>query len=306
METNEESMALPVTNLPNSNEMVELKRETVHQSPGIESELNETKINPNYFMNPLVDDYMDCQEQDIINCNAIKRILHLLQYYNTIQKNKVEICDLMHQHLLQFTNYNISLVMEDWYHCKKTHFDNAKQIEKFLNEKDIRCVDKKSCDYLLRYKRDRSRNMVNDYKVNKEIDYKKTILMDQLDSIHSYVFHSSLLARVTRTNVLSTNLLDNDHESESDRSNKLQSSILSGVIDEIDNNKHEIDIKSELEHDVWQNKPHSISQCNTAQIASILNETDIMNNLHKLSEFKSDIINYMKENEFDGEKIINM
>eukprot|EP01084_Bolivina_argentea_P096220 172974_1 len=53
---------------------------------------------------------------------------------------------------------------------------------------------------------------------------------------------------------------------------------------------------------LWDNKPNCISECTVAQIICILNQNDIMENLKKLMLFRDEIIKYVHENDFDGEK----
>eukprot|EP01084_Bolivina_argentea_P103270 185004_1 len=273
-------------------EMIELKEEKKENKSALQfsrrSHVSKTKIDECDYMKPLVDDYMNCEHRDITNCRAIKRILHLLRHYDKSQTgDKEETRFSMHEYLLQFTYYTISLVMEDWYHCKKMHLINEKDIETFINDTGINCIHDKACKYLTRYQRDRSRDTFNDRK--EEIDHNNIILMDQLDSIHSYIFHSSLRRRnMTLQNqyFLAEDIIEDDSESDCD----IKEPAVDGT----------------FARDLWDNKPDSISECNVAQIIYILNENDIMEKLKKLIPFRDEIIKYIYENKFDGEKIMNM
>eukprot|EP01084_Bolivina_argentea_P103273 185009_1 len=263
-------------------EVGELKHQT-HET--------ETKIDVHDLMKPLVDDYIMCKNKSILNCHAIQRILHLLRYYNTIQiANDEEKSILIHTYLLQFTYYNISSVMEDWYHCKKMHLIMQKDVETFVaNNKEIQCTNSDSCGYFIRYHRDRSKEIFNDS--GKDIDYQRNILMDQLDSIHSYVLHSSLRRQnITPQNKYfpSSDLQLCEDHSESE--------------DETKENAMQIT----FEQDLWENQPNSISHCSVAQIEYILNYENIIEISDKLKPLKFDIIKYIKDNEFDGNKIIKM
>eukprot|EP01084_Bolivina_argentea_P049399 90854_1 len=179
-------------------EIIELKEQKKENETALQfnwsSRVYETKIDEHDYMKPLVDDYMNCKHTHVMNCRSMKRILHLLEYYDNLQTvDNTETRFSMHEYVLKFTNYTISLVMEDWYHCKKMHLMNEKNIEIFINDTGINCINDKTCKYLPRYQRDRSKDTFNDRET--EIDHNNIILMDQLDSIHSYIFHSSLRRR---------------------------------------------------------------------------------------------------------------
>eukprot|EP01084_Bolivina_argentea_P085533 154598_1 len=137
------------------------------------------------------DDYITC-EGDIENCNAMKRVFHLLEYYKIIQKD-YNICPI-YEHLESLKDYGISDVMEDWYHCKIQHFKGEKNNYSFKNNEAINCKNNENCIYVVRNQRDRIRQTYD----NKDIDFKNIILMDKLDSIHSYIFHAPSL-KITST-----------------------------------------------------------------------------------------------------------
>eukprot|EP01084_Bolivina_argentea_P077126 139829_1 len=157
---NEEEKTIYFHQNLNENDIVELKVERKEvKLTQLNRRYSETKIDD--FMKPLVDDYMNCEHRDITNCHAIKRILHLLVYYDKLQKKDNEMPVSIHEYLLKFTNYTVSLVMEDWYHCKKMHLMD-KDVDIFINGTGINCIHDKACKYLRRYQRDRSRDTFND------------------------------------------------------------------------------------------------------------------------------------------------
>eukprot|EP01084_Bolivina_argentea_P248554 415791_1 len=82
------------------------------------------------------------------------------------------------------SNYKLCNVMDDWHHLKSEW-----NIEYFQNDSEINCSDKEKCSYLNRYRRERGHE---EYKMTKEeIDFKNIILIDQLDSIHAFIYHSA-------------------------------------------------------------------------------------------------------------------
>eukprot|EP01084_Bolivina_argentea_P024976 46480_1 len=183
----------------------------------------EEKLNgSNEFVEYRNSDYIECKNKnhDIENCNVMKRILHVFKYYNEHKAFKrIQICEF----LLSLKNYDIPRFMEDWQQLKINHLnDNDDEtLEVIQNNTHISCDDKRKCDHIRRYQRNRG----ND--VNISTDYKNVILIDQLDSIHTYIFHSMRGSR------------KND-----------------------DNTYDEKEFKSE----VWSNNPQTIPECNTEQI----------------------------------------
>eukprot|EP01084_Bolivina_argentea_P227706 384602_1 len=129
-------------------EIIELKEEKKENESALQSHWRSsdsaTKIDEHDYMKPLVDDYINCEHRDIVNCHATKRILHLLAHYDKLQPGTRFS---MHEYLLKFTAYTISLVMEDWYHCKKMHLMHEKDIETFINGTHTNCINDKACKY---------------------------------------------------------------------------------------------------------------------------------------------------------------
>eukprot|EP01084_Bolivina_argentea_P298520 514435_1 len=136
------------------------------------------------FVQYRVSDYIDCQTKDhsVENCNVMQRILHLLIYYQ--QHPQVE----MYDYLTLLDNYDIPTFLEDWHQAKNNHLRGKDGIAWVNNSINIKCAGIKGCEYVGRYQRDRGNDMYDNMKV--EIDYKNIILMDQLDSIHTFIFHS--------------------------------------------------------------------------------------------------------------------
>eukprot|EP01084_Bolivina_argentea_P275132 469126_1 len=112
------------------------------------------------------------------------------------------------------------------------------------------------------------------------MDDKNIVLRDQLDSIHTFIFH---LANARRNNIIFKRIYCRDDNETKDEKEEEPSTL------------------------TWSNKPQSISECNMQQIVLIL-EKYIFDKLNpkpreKLCAFKSKIIQYMKEHEMDGNKL---
>eukprot|EP01084_Bolivina_argentea_P096221 172975_1 len=58
--------------------------------------------------------------------------------------------------------------------------------------------------------------------------------------------------------------------------------------------------------DVISNAPKMIIECNSDQIVAILSGDDIFDNVQKLNTYKLQIIDYVKENKYDGNKLITL
>eukprot|EP01084_Bolivina_argentea_P154160 268769_1 len=226
------------------------------------------------FMAPVVDDYIDC-EKDLMNCPVVNRILHLLKYYKNIQSQS----DMsLYEYMVTLDdNYGIPDVMEDWYHFKLQHPLIRTDFKYFENSVEINCVNKKQCICLKRYHRERGGEY---YQLNSEIDHKNAILTDQMDSIHAYIFHScaSRLRVGLQNQYMNTNIYDFCIE------------------DEVN------DIKEDVSRsDVWYNHPQSVSECDIDQIICIANY--IVADLDKLQPFQQEIVDYIKQSEYDGNKL---
>eukprot|EP01084_Bolivina_argentea_P214608 364334_1 len=216
--------------------------------------------------------YTDC-DKDTIHCTAVNRLLLLLAYYKKIQSTVIsEATVTMYEYMTSLNNnYKLSDVMEDWYHFKKAHTLNKNNITHFENCQEINCVNTQYCMYLNRYQRDRCREI---YKLNEEVDCNNIILMDQMDSIHAYIFHA-IPSRLSAA---------------------LQNQYIMSTVN--DNN-----VANDATEDQWSNKPQSVADCTVSQIIIIVNH--IITDVNKLQKLLPDIIEYIRQNELNGQKITN-
>eukprot|EP01084_Bolivina_argentea_P165420 287386_1 len=89
------------------------------------------------FIQHHVNDYIKCEE-DITGCNAVKRIIHLLEFYDQNQKTlKYTNNDivLLYEYISSLTEYAMSTFMEDWYHCKTKHLKSENDYKWFKSYK---------------------------------------------------------------------------------------------------------------------------------------------------------------------------
>eukprot|EP01084_Bolivina_argentea_P255378 429512_1 len=233
-------------------------------------------------------DYVACEDDahHIDKCNVIKRVVNILliDYYQRQKVSNLESSkSVMYEYISLFKNYNISRFMEDWYHIKTNHLKDEKTINRIVELVDFGCDKTNECSYVHRYQRERSNDA---YITNEKMDVKEFILMDQLDSIHAFIFHSKL-GRMQ--NVSGNSIEDRDND--------------------------EYDFKEEEKYygvfeDIWVNKPKTIDQCNVQQIMEILENHifDELNPKHvdKLVQHKTDIIECIKQNKFNGKSLTEM
>eukprot|EP01083_Nonionella_stella_P219946 787395_1 len=225
-------------------------------------------------------------EDDIANCKAIKRIIHLLEFYKLHQHallNNEESVIPLFEHLSSVNDYGIPMFMEDWYQCKKKHFKTPSDIRYFQSIDSINC-DNESCVYARRYQRDRSRSPHQD--PHQEIDYKNIILMDELNSIHTFIFHwmpSRFKSIETSSLNRALERIPLNAEQEDDSNQR------------IDNDEEEEDEK-ELKNEVhlWPNGPKPMLQCNVEEMAFLL-KYEIVDKVTKLKPHKDTIIKYVKD-----------
>eukprot|EP01084_Bolivina_argentea_P103275 185011_1 len=116
-------------------EMVDLKENRTESVQELDFRDMNAEISLNAVMEPLVDDYINCTPGYTTKCRAIKRILNILKYCSN---------ELIHEYLLKFSNYSISIFMEDWYHCKKIHLIDQNDVEVLINNANIECVNDES------------------------------------------------------------------------------------------------------------------------------------------------------------------
>eukprot|EP01084_Bolivina_argentea_P030856 57112_1 len=102
----------------------------------IENLNEETQIR---FAQPQVDDYDICQ--NIRECKAIQRIIHLLQYYSqqTMMSKNAEYIVPIYEYISSLTTYAVPMVMDDWYHSKTKHFQDQDDYKWFKNTENNAC-----------------------------------------------------------------------------------------------------------------------------------------------------------------------
>eukprot|EP01084_Bolivina_argentea_P316135 547913_1 len=320
------------------------------------------------FVKPRIADYLN-DNHTIENCNVIKRVLHLLSYYQRIKQHEnINI----YEYLTSLQNYDISTFLEDWHQAKNNHFLRHKDdIEWFKSQIDTTCHPIKICEYVSRHHRQRGKEVYDSIQI--KIDYHNMILMDILDSIHAFIFHSSQRQYTSKpvknikckwndetdedkhqseqisinqctveqiifiiNNVvfqkLNPKIRDNlisykpkiisyikEHECDGTKLEEMKRKcFINDVATYLDNNKlkgslgpfyktimthfEQKEEKSMVSLDDWIDKPQFIKECSTDQIACIVDHI-IANKTNKLREHKQSIINYLKQNQFDGSKL---
>eukprot|EP01084_Bolivina_argentea_P205108 350434_1 len=138
--------------------------------------------------------YIDCEMNGhgIDNCKVMKRILHLLVHYQ--QNENVN----MYEYISSLKNYDVPTFMEDWYQVKKNHLRNTFDVNWIHNFSNVSCTSRfvKDCKYVRRYQRERENDIYDN--ISTDIDFNDIILKDQLDSIHSFIFHSMQSRNIQR------------------------------------------------------------------------------------------------------------
>eukprot|EP01084_Bolivina_argentea_P290793 499620_1 len=254
-------------------------------------EEQESKYDPNkisQFVEPRNSDYTDCQRNDhnVKNCPLMKRILHLLSYYHQQQQQKHH--NIQMYEYLDKLHYNFPTFMEDWHQAKNNHFKENRDENDgdWIKQKmNIKCNAINSCQYATRYQRERG-NEIHDRMKIEEIDYKNIILMDQLDSIHTFIFHTAQRRDIHRT----TKNVEN---------------IESKYDDESDDDEDELKVNP-----FTSNHPPTLCQYNVEHILWIINNQlfDQLNEKQKsiLKPHKMNIIKYIKEHNCDGNMLKEM
>eukprot|EP01084_Bolivina_argentea_P061829 113031_1 len=250
--------------------------ETSNMQQNIAFLMGDGKSNPTEFPNPQAIDYIQCATDDhqMQSCNVVKRIVHLLAYYGQNTQNQSNTITSMHDYIMLLKNYNTSMLMEDWHQMRINHLGNEESYNWIRNEINIDCSTTK-CANMRRHHRQRENANVIVTDVN------NVILMDLLDSIHVYIFHSMHRMHPKR-------FISMDHT-------------------EIKEEKYEITLEDK--DDIWWNKPTSIQQCNIEQIVCIINYIftnhfiqKVSNQLDKLICHQKDIIEFIKRNKYNGNK----
>eukprot|EP01084_Bolivina_argentea_P225002 380342_1 len=251
------------------------------------------------FVQPDTSDYMDCQSDnhDLSNCNAIKRILHVLIHYHQYGKNAI------YEHLSSLPKYDMSIFMEDWYQTKKYHLrrHGVEWIRNELNQVDIKCDGPNTCQHNGRYGRQQANDV---FSMGMDMDSIKNIdLVNQLHSIHMFIFHSRQREMSSKTGVkIQYKHYDEKEEKMSFISNKGKVSKHSTS----SSNSQSID-RAKIEDSFWNNEPDCIFKCNLKQIIWLINkilDEPIQKNMQKLTPYKTDIITYTQQRKYNGEQLV--
>eukprot|EP01084_Bolivina_argentea_P147926 258744_1 len=247
-------------------------------------------FNQNMWSHTPLINYIDCSQRndnhDMKDCNIVKRICHLLSYYQHYKRNvaKANFCE----YISYLKNYDIPTMMEDWHQCKNNHLRTQEGINNIQNMMHINCENTNTCVCMRRYRRHREQIDVSFDNI--DANYKNIILTDELDSMHAFVFHS-----------ITTNDYNNYNDEKYDNDDYETSNELIATNDE--SKDIVLDMQAEMdEKDIWFNKPQTTIDCNVEQIIYIVQQV-ILNNLVKLHEWLPDIVRYIKKNQIDGEKL---
>eukprot|EP01084_Bolivina_argentea_P037597 69549_1 len=184
MEQEEESKSLHSNAHPDVTETLNTNEEKYGSDALLSSE----------YIPPRTDDY-NCNG-DITKCIAMQRVVHLLTFYKDMAKdssNNEDYVFEIYAYIESLQDFGVSKIMEDWYHCHTYHFKIKRDISLVKDDERINCNNNKKCSYFVRNQRQRSQQTFN---VNKNVDHKNIILMDQLDSMHTYIFHSPSLTNM--------------------------------------------------------------------------------------------------------------
>eukprot|EP01084_Bolivina_argentea_P001312 2423_1 len=144
------------------------------------------------FIKPQHSDHIGCinGDHDLGQCNVMNRIIHLLIYYENYSdqkslNSKSTDTTSIYEYLLS-QNYDLATFMEDWHQLKNNHLRSKESVDWIKNHMDIRCNLIRECQYFRRNQRNRDNDIYNI--VHAEIV--DVILMDVLDSIHTFIFHN--------------------------------------------------------------------------------------------------------------------
>eukprot|EP01084_Bolivina_argentea_P054343 99694_1 len=224
--------------------------------------------------NPKGCDYGAC-DGDITKCNSIQRITYLLQYYDEFQESNnhvtIEQTAPLYEYISSMKNYSVPWFMEDWYHSKTKHFKQKNDYAWFLLNHKTKCVNVRTCAHTQRHQRIRGRET---YNINSDIDHKNIILTDQINSIHTYIFHSCSFTAQLRNNIRFVDSHDDNTDIKEDIKEEQTISPLNKV----------------KEASVWSNKPKSVNECNVNQIVYILKNEHLFDTLDKLGNYKEQIL----------------
>eukprot|EP01084_Bolivina_argentea_P302837 522790_1 len=231
------------------------------------------------FVESRESDHIDCSSgHSIKECNVTKRILHLLTYYQQNQNSQ------WYEYLTSLKNYNFGAFLEDWHQMKNNHLrddDVYESIEWIKNNINVHCNSSHLCQFVHRYQRDRGKEVYHPTKTN--IDYKNIILMDQFDSIHTFIFHSVQRRNIQRQIWQTTDFHIDDQQTENEEQKKQF-------------------IRKDL--------PETILECSCDDVILII-RCNMYKRLkqqteHQIHAVKTEIIKYIKENDIDGKKLTEM
>eukprot|EP01083_Nonionella_stella_P172234 590377_1 len=294
------------------------------------------------FVEPQSDDVLCNDTINIAKCNTIKRIIHALEYYKmhhmTLEKDEASVIPL-YEYISSFKNYDISMLMEDWYRCKQNHLKTPKDIEYFQSIEAISCKHNASCIYVRRYQRHRDRSAVRDHHFkNEETDAKNIILMDLLNSIHTFIFHwMPSRFRITEMPSLVYDHDDDDEDDSLDNDGSNEESYQIIFKDDEDTQDHQEEetkqqppnapaaadlskslVKDQIERPLvllpsvhqnglhlWPNGPIPMTQCNVEQLVFLLRH-EIVDQVMKLKSHKEGIIQYIEDNAMDGDTLLQL
>eukprot|EP01083_Nonionella_stella_P025952 71453_1 len=294
------------------------------------------------FVEPQSDDVLCNDTINIAKCNTIKRIIHALEYYKmhhmTLEKDEASVIPL-YEYISSFKNYDISMLMEDWYRCKQNHLKTPKDIEYFQSIEAISCTHNASCIYVRRYQRHRDRSAVRDHHFkNEETDAKNIILMDLLNSIHTFIFHwMPSRFRITEMPSLVYDHDDDDEDDSLDNGGSNEESYQIIFKDDEDTQDHQEEetkqqppnapaaadlskslVKDQIERPLvllpsvhqnglhlWPNGPIPMTQCNVEQLVFLLRH-EIVDQVMKLKSHKEGIIQYIEDNAMDGDTLLQL
>eukprot|EP01083_Nonionella_stella_P208094 755440_1 len=294
------------------------------------------------FVEPRSDDVLCNDKIDITECNAIKRIIHVLEFYQMYHMNLLEdeaSVIPLYEHISSLKNYNISMLMEDWSQCKKNHIKTLKDTQYFQSIEAINCKHNASCIYVRRYQRHRDRSAVRDHHFkNEETDAKNIILMDLLNSIHTFIFHwMPSRFRITEMPSLVYDHDDDDEDDSLDNDGSNEESYQIIFKDDEDTQDHQEEetkqqppnapaaadlskslVKDQIERPLvllpsvhqnglhlWPNGPIPMTQCNVEQLVFLLRH-EIVDQVMKLKSHKEGIIQYIEDNAMDGDTLLQL
>eukprot|EP01084_Bolivina_argentea_P271197 461371_1 len=233
-------------------------------------------LNFDDFITQRAADYIDCSK-DSEYCPAVDRIGYLLKRYKSMHNMSTNPI----YEVIMSIKYQIHHIMDDWHHVKNVHISNKVIHERFVNDLQINCVGNQSCVHFNRYQRNRSHDI--------SMDPKNAILIDELDSIHAYIYHPS------RSRL--RNAFQNQHIHPSSYEYELK----------IEENKHiSLEQKQSVTDNIWLNKPVSIAECNVDQIIYIINLPTILDKFDKLKPYKQQILVYLNQTDMNGTKLVEI